>query len=450
MDALKPLLFVGNAQGELQQLANDIASRGWSVQHANDWEQASAALHKQSCDVGLVYIDPQHLPRPGKIDELLNGSRTEWVALLDPSALVNDGVLRLLNRIFFAYHTLPANAEGLDCVLNHAGAMARLSPTEIAQNEPPGDEYEMVGSTHVMRELFANIRKIANVDAPVLITGESGTGKELAARAIHERSARAKAPFNAVNCAALPDNLIQSELFGHEKGSFTGANQRKVGHIEATAGGTIFLDEIGDLPLDLQVNLLRFLEGHSIQRVGSTQEITVDVRVLAATHVNLEKAVAEKRFREDLYHRLNVLTVKTPPLREREEDIELLARFFFSKFRNENNSRVGGLSEQALILIRRYEWPGNVRELINRVRRATVMCEGRLIQPMDLGLERRRSRRDVVTLEQARESAEKDTILAALRRNRQNVSQAANELGVSRVTLYRLLEKYQIPPSKKP
>lgn len=450
MDARKPLLFVGdNKQGELQQIANDMRTRGWTVQHASDWDQAGLCLNRQPCEVGLAHLNPRHLPARTELDKLVDGTQTEWVALVDTPTLGNSNVQQLIHSMFFAYHTIPGDAAKLDCVLDHASAMARLSNRDYGQKEQAGDEYEMVGSTVIMRQLFADIRKIAAVDAPVLITGESGTGKELTARAIHERSKRAHGPFNAVNCAAIPANLVQSELFGHEKGAFTGANQRKAGHFEATAGGTIFLDEIGDLPLDLQVNLLRFLESHRIQRVGSSQEIPVDVRVLAATHVDLETAVAERRFREDLYHRLNVLTIRTPPLRERQEDIEVLANFFFHKFRCEKSSRLTGISEQALIIMHQYDWPGNVRELINRIRRAMVMCDSRLIRPADLGLERRKSSRSVVTLEQAREKVEKNTILSALMRNQKNVSHAAQELGISRVTLYRLLEKHHIPHAGK-
>jgi DNA-binding NtrC family response regulator len=302
----------------------------------------------------------------------------------------------------------------------------------------------MVGTSPVMQALFRDIRKVGAVDAPVLIQGESGTGKELTALAIHARSRRAGAPFMAVNCGALPANLIQSELFGHEKGAFTGAHQRKIGRIEAAAGGTIFLDEIGDLSLDLQVNLLRFLQAKTIERVGGTQSLQVDVRVIAASHVDLERAVAEGRFREDLYYRLNVLHLRVPALRERESDIELLARFFFEKFAKEKNPQVRGFSQQALQVMNTYAWPGNVRELINRIRRAMVMCENRLIAPGDLGLERRGVKRTIRTLGGARAAAEKEAIRYALQYARNNVSRAARELGISRVMLYRLKQKYGI------
>ncbi|QJQ98329.1 sigma-54 dependent transcriptional regulator [Halomonas sp. PGE1] len=303
----------------------------------------------------------------------------------------------------------------------------------------------LVGSSPAIQTLMRDIDKIAAVDAPVLITGESGTGKELTARLIHTRSARHTGPFNAVNCGALPAGLIQSELFGHERGAFTGADRRKVGIIESTSGGTLFLDEIGDLPLELQVNLLRFLEDHRFLRLGAQRESEVDVRVLAATHVDLEGAVREGRFREDLYHRLNVLQARTPPLRERPEDIEQLANHFFQQFRREASRRVRGFSHDSLITMRQHAWPGNVRELINRVRRAMVMCEQRLITPDALGLERRNGlSREGLSLEQIRDGAEREAVIAALARNKQQVLHAARELGVSRATLYRLIEKHHL------
>src|SRR5690554_1541064 len=309
-------------------------------------------------------------------------------------------------------------------------SLLNRSASALAQPVLSREKVTLVGSSPAIRRLLADIEKIAAVDAPVLITGESGTGKELTARLIHERSSRQTGPFNAINCGALPAGLIQSELFGHEKGAFTGADRRKVGIIESTAGGTLFLDEIGDLPLELQVNLLRFLEDHRFLRLGAQRESEVDVRVLAATHVDLEGAVREGRFREDLYHRLNVLQARTPPLRERPEDIEELAAHFFQQFRGEAACRVRGFSHESLATMRQHAWPGNVRELIT---------------PEVLGLERRNGlSREGVSLEQIRDGAEREAVIAALARNRNQVLHAARELGVSRATLYRLIEKHHL------
>jgi len=278
----------------------------------------------------------------------------------------------------------------------------------------------------------------------VLITGESGTGKELAARAIHERSRRSSGPFIAVNCAALPETLIQSELFGYERGAFTGAQRRKLGSIESASGGTLFLDEIGDIALDLQVNLLRFLEEGTIQRVGNPNEIPVDVRVIAATHNDMERATAQGRFREDLYFRLNVLRLEMPALRERGTDLEVLAQFFFRRFRGETSQKVRGFSPEALQAIAEYDWPGNVRELINRVRRAMVMCEGRLIRPADLALASRSRPVSLLTLDEVRAEAEREAILRALKATGYNLSQTARALAISRPRLYRLMAQYNV------
>jgi DNA-binding NtrC family response regulator len=371
----------------------------------------------------------------------------EWIALLPDSFHEVAEVSRMIKDNFFDYHTIPPDYGRLQTLVGHAWGMAMIGRRLRTNSNGPTPcdcEEEMVGASPAMQIVFQTIRKIANVDAPVLITGESGTGKELAAKAVHERSSRALGPFVAVNCAALPASLIQSELFGHEKGAFTGAHQRKIGRIESAKGGTIFLDEIGDIPLDIQINLLRFLQEKTIERVGGGTKIEVDVRVMAATHVKLEEAVKADKFREDLYYRLNVLTLEMPPLRERSDDIELLARFFFERFSGEKHKQLSGFSDAALLVMRSYDWPGNVRELINRVRRAMVMGETRLISPNDLDLDRRKATRHMRTLDQARSEAEKQIILSVLNNTRNNVSESAKILDVSRVTLYRLMEKHNI------
>lgn len=422
----------------------EFDSAGWDVHAVPDVRQARSLIGEHDFRVGLAFFGAYDERAHHDVEDFfLTSGHVEWVALLAPNCLQSTSFCKHILKIFYDYHTLPLDTSRLLATLGHAYGMAQVKKLGLAPDERFG-EYEMVGSSPVMHQLFGNIRKVASVDAPVFIAGESGTGKELAALAIHERSIRSGGPFIAVNCGALPPNLIQSELFGHEKGAFTGAHQRKIGRIESAAGGTLFLDEVGDLALDLQVNLLRFLQEKTIERVGGTEKIHVDARVIAATHVNLEQAVQEGRFREDLYYRMNVLSLKVPTLRDRAEDIELLARFFFEKFSKEKNHNVKGFRREALQTMSEYSWPGNVRELINRVRRAMVMCENRLITSADLGLERRASHRRLTTLDEARTKAEKEVIQSSLRFNRNNVSQAARQLGVSRVTLYRLMEKFQI------
>ncbi|MDA8231921.1 MAG: sigma-54 dependent transcriptional regulator [Magnetospirillum sp.] len=327
------------------------------------------------------------------------------------------------------------------------GLAERLKPM-IAATPPDagGDEGEppMVGTSPAMQKLYGTLRKVSATDAPVLITGESGTGKELAAIAIHRRSTRATGPIIPINCAALPKTLIASELFGYEKGAFTGADQRRIGRIQAADKGTLFLDEIGDLPLDLQAHLLRFLQESTIDRVGGLHPIKVDVRVIAATHVPLRKAVAEGRFREDLFFRLNVLTIEMPPLRQRGEDIETLAAHFAARFAQESGTPLRKLSPEAMALIRRYGWPGNIRELIASLRRAVVMAEGPWIRPEDFGLPEDAAEGAATSLEAARRGMEETVIRQALATHRHNVKRTAEHLGISRVTLYRLMDKHGI------
>ncbi len=299
-----------------------------------------------------------------------------------------------------------------------------------------------IGHSEAMQAVARTIRKIATDDAPVLITGETGTGKELAARQIHHASRRADGPFVSINCGALSPQTLPTELFGHERSAFAGTPGR-AGRIEAANGGTLLLEEIDALPAAQQAGLLRFLEEGTIERIGGLESVAVDVRVIAATQGDLARSVQDGAFREDLFYRLNVLQLALPPLRERGDDIVALAEHYLQQFRTEQNPRVEGFSEAAKRVMNAYAWPGNIRELINRVRRAVVMCETRLITPADLGLERRTEPRDhVPTLAEVRAQAEVRAIYAAIRRNRGNIAAAARQLEISRVTLYQLMGKY--------
>lgn len=442
----RPVLFVSaeNCENHSDQVS---FLKGWSVNAVDGIQNARRTIKENKYNVGLIHLEQSDGNGISDAEALIHeNSAIEWVLLTNNECLKQQKFCKLIREGCYDFYTLPFNStaeSSLQSTLGHAYGMASLNSENTIESY---DDYEMVGTSQQMLSLFASIRKVASVDASVLITGESGTGKELIARAIHERSARKNEPFIAVNCGAIPENLIQSELFGHEKGAFTGAHQLKIGQIEAADGGTLLLDEIGDLPLTLQVNLLRFLQEQAIQRVGATSEIGVNVRVLAATHVDLDLAVSEGRFREDLLYRLNVLQVQSPALREREQDIELLARFFFNRFKPEGNNRLKGFSNSALIAIEQYQWPGNVRELINRIRRAIVMSEGRMISTTDLGLGNSGPPDSgaVISLDQARQDAEQNAIISALRYCRNNMTKSAKVLGVSRVTLYRMIEKYQL------
>jgi two-component system NtrC family response regulator len=302
---------------------------------------------------------------------------------------------------------------------------------------------DMLGGSPQMQGVFANIRKVAKTNAPVLLLGESGTGKEMAALAIHRRSLRKDGPFIAINCNAIPENLLESELFGHEKGSFTGAHTQRKGIMESAAAGTVFLDEIGELPPPVQVKLLRFLQEHRFQRVGGRQEIQIDTRIIAATNVQLKQAVTDGKFREDLYFRLAVVVIKLPPLREREDDAGLLAREFLQRYAAQNDRTKLVFSPDALRAITRYSWPGNVRELQNRVKRAVIMASGSRLTAKDLELEQDQ---DVAatTLKHAREQVEREMIEQALKRNSGKITSSAADLGISRPTLYELMEKLGI------
>jgi two-component system NtrC family response regulator len=303
----------------------------------------------------------------------------------------------------------------------------------------------MLGTSPQMQEVFETIRRVAAAEVPVLISGESGTGKELVARAIHRQSVRCDGPFVAINCGAIPETLLESELFGYEKGAFTGAYRQRKGRIELAQGGTLFLDEVGELSSPLQVKLLRFLQDHQVERVGGGDAIKVDVRVLAATNIDLERAIADGYFREDLYYRLGVVCISLPPLRDRGKDIVVLARTLLRRFADETKKRLVGFDRQALMALQLHGWPGNVRELENRIKRAIVMSTGPRLCVENLGLVLPdTTSSDSHTLKEARGAFEKDLILQVLARNRGHITRTAAELGVSRPTLHNLIAKYAI------
>jgi DNA-binding NtrC family response regulator len=414
-----------------------------------DWELITAATPAEArrhykarpCAVGLLIV--QEVDRCDDLHAfLLDHCAVHWIALLPPAALEQPAWRELVRDHCVDYHTMPVDHERLRHALGHALGMAALRHDAAALRAD--DDAMLAGQSTAILRLQRQIVKVAAASAPVLIWGESGSGKELAAQAVHAHSPRRKGPFVPINCGAIPAALIQSELFGHERGAFTGAARDKRGLIESAQGGSIFLDEIGDLPMELQANLLRFLQEKTIYRVGGTRSIAVDARVIAASHVDLAQAVQRGAFREDLYYRLNVLALDVPSLRERRDDLLPLAEHFFQTYTSERAPRVKGFSSSAAQAIRDYHWPGNVRELINRVRRAMVMAEGRLIQPQDLGLGAATAAPAPLQLDDARIRAERDAIDASLLRAGRNITLAARDLGVSRMTLYRLLAKHGI------
>ena len=431
-------LLIVDPCDDCHRLLPGLRTVGWDVDSCT---LESAPEHP--CDVGLLRLQPFHLERPEAVKDMISRSGTEWIAVLNQEVLRVQNAGDFVCEWFFDFHTLPFDVSRVQVTLGRAFGMARLRGKGSIHVD--NADHELLGDSRPIRELRKLLSKLAPTESPVLIRGESGTGKELVARTLHRQSQRHAKPFVAINCGAIPEHLIQSELFGHEKGAFTGAHQRKIGRIEAAHGGTLFLDEIGDLPLELQANLLRFLQEKHIERVGGSQPIPVDVRVLAATHVDLEGAIAKGRFREDLYYRLNVLQVVTAPLRERHVDMSMLANHFAHFYSLETGRRPRSFSEDALAAMGKHDWPGNVRELANRVRRGLVLAEGRQIEAQDLGLLSQHAFTPTMgTLEDYKHRAERQALSDVLNRHSDNLSVAARVLGISRPTFYRLLHKHQI------
>ena len=409
--------------------------------------EAAAALREQHYPVGLLVLDGWNGPLKELDHFLRRHSRPRWVAMFGPQALEQAPFRQLVHDHCVDFHTWPLDAARLGHTLGHALGLAALSGS--AQAADVCQTMRLTGHSPAITLLRQQILKVAGADAPVLIWGESGTGKELVARAIHEHSGRSDGPFVPINCGAIPASLVQSELFGYEKGAFTGAGAGKVGLVESASGGSIFLDEIGDLPLELQANLLRFLQEKTIYRVGGTRSVPVDARVIAASHVKLADAVERGHFREDLFYRLNVLTLQVPALRERREDVVALAEDVFHSYATERARRVRGFSSSALRALRAHDWPGNVRELLNRVRRAAVMADGALIQPHDLELDGQDCLAGAEDLGTARASAERLALQGRIDAGH-SITAVARELGVSRMTLYRLMAKHGIQrPSRR-
>ncbi|MEQ9640169.1 MAG: PEP-CTERM-box response regulator transcription factor [Alphaproteobacteria bacterium] len=349
--------------------------------------------------------------------------------------------VRAISMGAYDFYAKPVDIEVLKLIISRAWHVHTLEEENrrLMQGGAGGAFADIVTSDPEMQRVCRTIEKVATTDVTVLILGESGTGKELLARALHKASLRADQPFVAINCAAIPENLLESELFGHEKGAFTGATKQTIGKIEMADGGTLFLDEIGDLPLSLQAKLLRFLQDRMIERIGGRKQIPVDVRIVCATNQNLQTMMTDGGFREDLFYRLNEINVSVPPLRERQGDANLLATFFLARLNEQYSKSIRGLSEAARAAIASYEWPGNVREFENRMKKAVIMADGKVLAPEDLELETADESQVLPNLKEARETAERRVVRQALALTQGNVSKSSKLLGISRPTLYDLM-----------
>ncbi|NOY53521.1 MAG: PEP-CTERM-box response regulator transcription factor [Deltaproteobacteria bacterium] len=449
---MKPkLLIVDDDEGILKQLKWAFADE-YTIFLSSDKSTALELLAEQKPD--LVALDLGLSPHmSGKSDE--EGLEIlQRVLEQDPltKAIMITGnedkacAIRAIRMGAYDYYAKPIDIEELRLLLKRARHIQELERENRMMQESMLRQKRfggMIGCSPAMQEVYRQIEGVAGSNVTVLIEGESGTGKELAARAVHEKSDRSAKPLVVINCGAIPENLLESELFGHEKGAFTGAMSSRVGKFEQADGGSIFLDEIGELPLSLQVKLLRFLQEHEIERVGGKRPVQLDVRVIAATNRDLEEEVESGRFRKDLYFRLNVVRIVLPLLKDRVGDRLLLANHFLQVYRAERKKKINGFTPEAEIALKTAEWEGNVRELENRIRKAIIVTQGPLISERDLDLACREGMVPL-PLKEAREKLDREYILLALKSSQGNISKAARELGISRVTLHDMLKKYGI------
>ncbi len=448
------VLVVDDDEGIREQLKWAL-SGDYEVLLASNPSEAMEKVAEECPD--LVLLDIGLSPSAGNEEgmELLRG-----MVNFDPKLKVimitgkeaRELALRAIELGAHDYFQKPIDIDDLKVIIKRALYVQKLERENEAlfhRLEEEKSFEDLIGSCSQMLEVYEVVKRISATGATALIYGESGTGKELVARAIHYCSPRKGKPFVTINCGAIPENLLESELFGHEKGSFTGAHIQRKGKFEIANGGTVFLDEIGELSSNLQVKLLRVLQEREIERVGGNVPIQLDVRVIAASNKDLELEMGEGNFRQDLYYRLGVISVSLPPLRERGDDIILLAKSFLSRFSKDYGKRIRGFSPEAIRAMMEYRWPGNVRELENKVKRAIIMADGNVIQAQDLDLNSRPRMGDL-SLREAKEKVEEEFVREALAVNKWNISKAAEELGISRPSLYDLMDKYGIEKKGKP
>ncbi len=450
-------MVVDDEKGMCHILNRMLTDEGYDVQTAVCGEDALKILEKNTFDAAMVDIRMPGMSGLDLLEHIHRDSPDTSVVMMTAFGTIETAV-NAMKRGAYEYITKPFNNDEVIHILNNALERKQLIDRNRYLTETLEERHQLsgiIGQSDAMQSCFRMVEKVAPTGSTVLILGESGTGKELFARAIHQHSNRKDEKFMAVNCGALPRDLIESELFGHEKGAFSGAHKRKIGLMESAHKGTIFLDEIGDLPLELQVKLLRVLESHEVRRVGSVEPITIDARVVAATNRDLQDDVQSGTFREDLFFRLSIVDISIPPLRERKDDIPVLIDYFIEKFNDKMNRSVTGISEEVMRAFMQHHWPGNVRELENVVQRCMVLRESGVVQLEDLPSSIKASQEteapldidpQAISLQEAREAFEKKYLKKLLEMNDGNVTQSAQLAGISRRHLQELMKKYGLRP----
>ena len=446
---LPVLLVIEDDEGLQRQLK--WAYDGYQVVTAGDRYSAIEALRVY--EPAVVTLDLGLPPDPDGTAEGFT-ALSEMLALKPDTKVIvasghgaHESALRAIALGAYDFYRKPIDIDELGLIVSRAFRLHALESENRRLEASSGQTVlgSIITAAPEMLKVARTIERVASTGVSVMLLGASGTGKELLARAVHEQSGRGSGPFVAINCGAIPETLLEAELFGYERGAFTGAVKTNVGKIELAQGGTLFLDEVGDIPLPLQVKLLRFLQERVIERIGGRQPIPVDTRIVCATHRNLEAMIAGGSFRDDLYYRLAEIVVKIPSLAERSGDSVLLARHFVNRFAREMNVKVQGLSPDATAAVDSYGWPGNVRELENRIKRAVIMADGKLVTAADLDLSGAANEDEIaINLRAAREVADRRAIRQAMSRAENNISSAAKLLGISRPTLYDLLKQYQL------
>lgn len=448
-ETVRKLLVVEDDPGLKTQLR--WCFQGFEVLTADDREQALAQVERHSpaivtLDLGLPPDAANASEGLAALEQILN-RRPETKVIVVTGSDDRDNALQAISLGAYDFYQKPIDGDVLQLIAERAHRVYDLEQENrrlVRQTASTPLEGVITAAPDMLR-VCKTVKKVAPVDATVLLLGDSGTGKEVLARAVHQLSSRRKERFVAINCAAIPENLLESELFGYEKGAFTGATRQTIGQIEYAQGGTLLLDEVGDLPLSLQAKLLRFLQERVIERLGGRGEVPVDVRVVCATHQNLDRLIAEGRFREDLYYRISELSVRIPPLAERSGDAVLLAHHFLDHFTRQHGKRRSGFTREALAAVENHAWPGNVRELENVIRKAVIMAEGPKVTAEDLGLDAATPAQEPsLKLRDVRDDAERRALRRALSRTNGNIAQAADLLGVSRPTLYSLMNKFAL------